>query len=328
MTKRAFRLLATLAVCLTAAAIPALASLISDRAAAPAQLSLNVAVPAFQVTGLVPGSSMTRCLRVRNEGDAPIGLVDGAVVTGDIAQYLRVSVENGSGLGDLGPSCAGFKSAGTYAYGSTASGVAPNALTPSYLTSWPAHAEKSLRVVISMPASTPVAAAAKSGVVTFAFAGSPIDDAGNGGTGGTGGTGGGTPNLPGGIAPGTSGGYDKNGNFLSNSQIKKRLRIGKARLLKNGDIVVKMFLPAGGAIRAKAIMTNGVYYAHTLLPVEWGPTVRVLLKRRPVGRAAVAKHRRQHKQFVLRITTRYRWAHGPNAFVQPEQKLTVLRGKR
>jgi len=71
VTKRPPRILATLAVCLAGGAIPALASLISDRAA-PAQLSINVDLPVFQVTGLVPGGSMTRCIRVRNEGDEAI----------------------------------------------------------------------------------------------------------------------------------------------------------------------------------------------------------------------------------------------------------------
>jgi hypothetical protein len=27
------------------------------------------------------------------------------------------------------------------------------------------------------------------------------------------------------------------------------------------------------------------------------------------------------------VTTRYRWAHGPDAFVQPEQKLVVVKGR-
>lgn len=318
MTRRG--LITLLLVGATGAAVPALASLLG-RAAPTPQLSLNVAVPVFQVTGLLPGDSMTRCVRVRNEGSETISMIDGATVAGDLAQYLRVSIEKGTGLGDVGPLCTGFTSAG-YAYGTNAAGVAPTALQPDYTTSFAGRAEKSLRITVSMPASTPLAAANKQGTVTLAFAGYPIASTTPTTPTTT------TPNLPGGIAPGTTGGYDKNGNFLTNSQIKKRLRIGKAKLLKNGNIVVKMYLPAGGAIRAKAIMTNGVYYAHTLLPVEWGPTVRVLLKRRAVGREAVARHRRAHRQFVLRITTRYRWAHGPHAFVQPEQKLTVVRGRR
>jgi hypothetical protein len=317
MRQSARRILGTIVVLAAGVAVPAIADLASHRAATPPQLSLNVELPVFQVTGLIPGDSMTRCVRVRNEGDDPIAMIDGATVDGELAQYLRVSIEKGTGLGDTGPLCAGFRSAG-YGYGTTAAGVAPDALQPDYTTSLAGHGEKSLRVIVAMPASTPIAAAAKQGTITLAFAGYPIATSTTPTT---------TPTLPGGIAPGTDGGYDKNGNFLTNSQIKKRLRIGKARLLSNGDIVVKMFLPAGGAIRAKAIMTNGVYYAHTLLPVEWGPTVRVLLKRRAVGRDAVAKHRRSHRAFALRITTRYRWAHGPNAFVQPEQKLTVLRGR-
>jgi hypothetical protein len=160
---------------------------------------------------------------------------------------------------------------------------------------------------------------AKSSTVAFAFAGFGLPATGPGGSGG------GTPPLPGGLAPGTTGGIDQNGNFLTNGQIKRRLRIGKARLLRNGDVVVKMFLPAGGAIRAKVILGGNRYYAHTLLPVEWGPTVRVVLKRRALGRAEVRRFRRMHRKLVARVTTRYRWAHGPYAYVQPEQKLVLYR---
>jgi hypothetical protein len=72
-------------------------------------------------------------------------------------------------------------------------------------------------------------------------------------------------------------------------------------------------------------MKHDVLYAMTLLPVEWGPKVVVLLKRRPIGRAEVRKYRRLHRKLVVRVTTRYRWAHGPYAYVQPEQKLVLYR---
>jgi hypothetical protein len=294
--------------------VPAVAALMSPRAAPPAQLSLNTELPVFAIAGMVPGDFMTRCLRVRNEGSDPIGLVDGMYVTGELKAYLWAVVEKGTGLGDAGPSCAGFTPSGGYAYGTNAAGIPVASLVPDYAADWPAQGEKSLRATVWMPSTTPVAAAAKTGALTFAFAGYPKSDGDAG-----------TPDLPGGIAPGTTGGFDADGNFLPNAEIKKRLRIGKARLLKNGNVVVKMFLPAGGAIRAKVILPNGVYYAHTLLPEEWGPTVRVVLKRRDVGRQAAAKARRTGKRLRTTVTTRYRWAHGPDAFVQPEQKLTIVK---
>jgi hypothetical protein len=297
-----------------ACAVPALAAL-SQRAAAPPQISLNTASPAFSVVGLLPGDSMTRCLRARNEGEEAIAMVDALAVTGPLAPYLRVSAERGGGLGELGPSCTGFAPAGGYAYGTQAGGVAPAALTPEADAAWPAHAAKSLRITVAMAPDAPLAASAKQATVAIAFAGTALEaPAGTE-----------PPVLPGGIAPGTSGGFDKDGNFLSNAQIKKKLRIGRARLLANGDVVVRMFLPAGGAIRAKVILPNGVYYAHTLLPEEWGPTVRVLLKRRDVGRAATVRARRRGRSLVTRVTTRYRWAHGPKAFVEPAQRLTIVR---
>lgn len=300
-----------------AAGVPALATLVSNRAAAPAQISLNTATPAFTVAGLVPGDSVTRCIRARNEGDSAIGLVDALAVTGPLAPYLVVAAERGTGLGDNGPSCAGFVSSGTFAYGTKATGIAPASLVPETDTAWAGRATRSLRITVALPASAPLAASAKSATVAIAFAGEGIDSPG-GGTD--------TPDSPGGgIAPGTTGGFDKDGNFLTNKEIKKRLRIGRARLLKNGDVVVKMFLPAGGAIRAKVILGNGVYYAHTLLPEEWGPAVRVRLERRDVGKRATARAKRLNRTLTTTVTTRYRWARGPKAFVQPQQKLRIVK---
>ena len=309
-----------LLVAAVAAAVPALAALMG-RAAQPAQISINTAVPAFQVTGLLPGDSMTRCLRVRNEGDAAIQLVSAAAMTGDLAQYLRVAVERGTGLGDVGPLCTGFTPSGTYAFGTKAGGVAASALTPDTDASWAAgpSAAKSYRITIAMLASAPNAAAAKSGVVSFAFAGTPLDNGSTGGGTSSGGSGGG-------VATGPTGGLDKNGNFISNSKVKKLFRVGKARLLKNGDVVVMMTLPAGGAVRAKVILPGGVYYSHRLYKRVLAGKLRVVLHRRPVGTVAVASAKRKHHKLSSTVTTRYRWAHGPDAYVQPEQKLTLVKG--
>lgn len=309
--------LGTLVVAVTAAAVPALAGLIAPRVApAQPQVSINTIVPAFTVVGLVPGDAMTRCLRVRNEGEEAIALQDGAVVSGALAPYLRFTVERGTGLGDIGPSCTGFAPSGAYAYATKAGGVPATSLKLDGDPSWGAHQEKSLRVTVALPQSAPNAAMAKQATITFAFAGFPLQDATSGGGTGTG------------IATGTAGGYDKNGRFLTNAQIKKRLRIGRAKLLRNGNVVVKMRLPAGGAIRAKVILAGNRYYAHTLLPEEWGPTLRIVLRRRTLGLDAVRGYRRSGRRLVARVTTRYRWAHGPDAFVQPEQKLVLVAGRR
>ncbi|MCW2967200.1 MAG: hypothetical protein JWM71_972 [Solirubrobacteraceae bacterium] len=317
MTRRIF--LTVLMIAATAVAVPALAALTTRRDAQPAQVSINTAVPAFQVAGLVPGDYMVRCLRVRNEGDAPIKLVDAASITGDLAPYLRIAVERGSGLGDVGPSCEGFVPDGSYALGTKSGGVAPTALSPDADSSWAAHAEKSLRITIALPASTPNAAIAKSGTVTFAFAGTPLAGTSGGGTSG-GATGGG-----GGVATGTTGGIDANGQFISNSKVKKLFKVSRARLLKNGDVVLTMTVPAGGAVRAKVILAGNRYYAHRLYKVVLPPTLHVVLHRRVLGKVAVTSARHKRRRLVARVTTRYRWAHGPHAYVQPEQKLTLVK---
>lgn len=317
-------LITVLMVAAAGAAVPALAALTASRDAAPAQLSISPATPVFAITNLVPGDTITRCLRARNEGDSAISVLDGAAVTGGLAPYLRITVERGTGVADdvTGTGqCTGFRSANAYAYGTQAGGVAPSALTPEYAASWAGHVDKSLRVTIALPLSAPLTAATKAGTITFAFKGAPIPTTTDPGQTPV-------PNLPGGVAPGTTGGFSKDGTFLTNKQIKKHLRIGKARLLKNGNVVVMMYLPAGGAIRAKVILAGNRYYAHTLLPVEWGPKVRVLLKRRTLGRDEVTKYRHNHRKLIARVTTRYRWAHGPHAYVQPQQKLRLDRPGR
>jgi hypothetical protein len=316
------RAASALAVVAAAVGVPALAQLATSRDAEPAQISINTALPAFQVAGMVPGDYVVRCLRVRNEGSAPIRLVSAASITGDLAQNLRVAVERGTGLGDVGPSCLGFNPDGTFGFGTKAGGVAPSALTPETDPSWAAgpDAAKSLRITVLLPSNAPNAAIAKSATIAFAFAGTSLSSGGGGG--GSGGGGGGNG---GGVATGTTGGYDVNGDFISNSKVKKLFRVGKARLRRNGDVVVGLYLPAGGAVRAKVILPGGTYYAHRLYKRVLPGKLIVVLHRRPVGRIAVTSAKRSHRGLVSVVTTRYRWAHGPDAYVQPEQMLTLVR---
>lgn len=306
-----------LLVAAVAAAVPALADLL-ERAAPPPQISINTAIPAFQISNLIPGDTMTRCLRVRNEGDTAIALISGGSITGELAPYLRVTVERGTGLGDLGPSCLGFQPNGTYAFGTKAGGVAPSAMTNDTDASWGpgAATAKSYRITIALPAGTTNEAIAKQATATFAFAGVALG--GTTTTPGSGGTGGG-------VASGTTGGLDAHGKFISNSKVKKLFRVGKPRLLSNGDVVVSMYLPAGGAVRAKVILSGNRYYAQRLYKRVFAGKLKVVLHRRPLGRIAVSTAKRRHRGLGSLVTTRYRWAHGPDAFVQPQQKLTLVK---
>jgi hypothetical protein len=319
MTRRL--LLTLLIVGAVGAAVPALAALTSHRAAAQPQISINTAVPAFQVAGLLPGDYMVRCLRVRNEGAEPIRLTDAASLTGDLAPYLSIAVERGTGLGDVGPSCAGFVPAGgdRYAFGTKAGGVPAAGLTPEVDPSWAngATAAKSFRITILMLPSAPLTAADKSGTATFAFAGTPLTDT----TGGDPTGGDGTA-----IAPGTTGGLDKNGNFIPNKTVKKRFRMGTPVLLHNGDVRVRMIVPAGGAIRAKVRMANGLY-AHRLYKVVLPDRFTVLLHPYPKGTATMARYRRAKRTLDSVVSVRYRWAHGDAAYLQPQKKLRLVRGR-
>jgi hypothetical protein len=199
--------------------------------------------------------------------------------------------------------------------------VSPTSLSPDVDPGWApgAAAAKSLRVTILMLPSAPIAAADKSATVTLAFAGTPLatDGTGTPTTGGDGTA----------VAPGTTGGLDKDGNFIPNSVVKKRFRMGKPVLLPNGDVRVKMIVPAGGAIRAKVRVGSGLY-AHRLYKVVMPDHFTVLLHPYPKGRATVARYHRTKRTLSSIVSVRYRWAHGDQAFVQPEKKLVLVRGRR
>jgi hypothetical protein len=309
----------SLVVVLMAIGIPALAAVLAPREAQPAQLSINVNSPVFTVTNLVPGDATVRCIRIRNEGDSPVSVAGTFAVRGTLAPYLVATVAKGTGLGDNGPSCQGFAASGTYGFGTTANGVPVSALKPDAEPSLAPHTERSYLFVLTVPNSANPAAMGKVATVHVDWAATTIDSGSGGGS-----TGGGS--NAGGVASGTTGGLDANGNFISNSKVKKLFRVGKARLLRNGDVTVGMYLPAGGAVRAKVIIAGNVYYAHRLYKRVLPGKLKVVLHRRPVGRIAVSGAKHKHRKLSSLVTTRYRWAHGPNAFVQPQQKLTLVRG--
>lgn len=67
----------------------------------------------FQLTALVPGETQTRCITVSHDGPTPDGIrLTGSADGGDLRQFLRFSVEKGSG-GHFGD-CSGF--AGTQVF--------------------------------------------------------------------------------------------------------------------------------------------------------------------------------------------------------------------
>ena len=317
------RVLLTVAMVAAAAvAVPALAALSAQREAQPPQISINTdRARVRRGRGSIPGDTIVRCLRVRNEGAAAIGLAEAASVTGPLAPYLRIACSAAPGSATWGRPARG-----SCPRAATRSGRPPAAWPrPRWSAdgdpNWAPGAEKSLRVAVALPLSTPNAAIAKSATVAFAFAGTPLADGAPGGGPG----GGGTPPPGGGIAPGTTGGYDSSGHFVPNAVIKRRFRAGRARLLKNGNVVVVLTLPAGGSIRTKVLLPNHHHYGQALYPVEWGPKLRAVMPRRSFGRVAVASARRRRRPLIATVTARYRWAHGPDAFIELHQKLRLVR---
>ena len=108
--------------------------------------------------------------------------------------------------------------------------------------------------------------------------------------------------------------------------VKKRFHMGKPELLRNGDVRVRMIVPAGGAIRGKVHLGHGLY-AHRLYKVVMPDRFTVLMHPYPAGRRAIAQARKAKRTLTSMVTIRYRWAHGDAAYVQPQQRLTLVHGK-
>jgi hypothetical protein len=105
----------------------------------------------FNVSGLVPGSSTTRCVKVEYGGPAPSGTVffSASDITGPLAANLSIKVEQGTGGGFA--NCAGFT--GTVIYDGPLTGlVDPDPAAPQTTTGWSPTAvdERTYRLTATM----------------------------------------------------------------------------------------------------------------------------------------------------------------------------------
>jgi hypothetical protein len=105
----------------------------------------------FNVSGMVPGSSTTRCVKVQYGGPATSGTVffSAGDITGPLAATLSIKVEQGTGGGFA--SCAGFT--GTVIYdGPLTSLVDPDPAAPQTTTGWSPAAgeERTYRLTATM----------------------------------------------------------------------------------------------------------------------------------------------------------------------------------
>jgi hypothetical protein len=105
----------------------------------------------FQLTGMVPGTTETKCINVKNAGDVPFADVKlDVAATGDLAPALKVSVDRGSAAtGGSALSCTNFvQSAGNIVNGllSVLTGNSPI----SDASGWTANATKSYRVTVTL----------------------------------------------------------------------------------------------------------------------------------------------------------------------------------
>jgi hypothetical protein len=124
------------------------------------------------LTDLVPGDSITRCIKVTNASDVAASVVASPNFdAGALNPVLRIIVENGSGLSAIDGTCTGFTGAGTYAMGTSAAGVAPSAMSATSAASWAASSSKEYKITITVPSGTTNTDQNKTGSVGFDWTG-------------------------------------------------------------------------------------------------------------------------------------------------------------
>jgi hypothetical protein len=106
----------------------------------------------FSLTGLIPGSTSSKCINVTNSGDTPFTHVAlSAASTGTLAGALNVSIDKGTGAtGGGGLSCVGF-AVGTSNFVSGLLNALPSAGSPQDdATAWAVGETRSYRVTVKL----------------------------------------------------------------------------------------------------------------------------------------------------------------------------------
>jgi hypothetical protein len=121
---------------------------------------------------LIPGDTITKCIKVENAGEVP------ALVTaspnfdgGDLNALLKVAVETGTGLSATNGACTGFVSTGFIMGSGNAAGVAPASLTATSQTEWAAGDIRFYRITIMVPTTLSLTDANKAGAAGFDWTG-------------------------------------------------------------------------------------------------------------------------------------------------------------
>lgn len=115
----------------------------------------------FEVTGLVPGDSHTRCITVTYTGSVPAGQLDAVRLyaagpvsdPGALADALRITIEDGTGADDA--ACTGFTPAGTLLATtalSTFTALTEHATGVGSWTPAASGATRSYRITVALPA--------------------------------------------------------------------------------------------------------------------------------------------------------------------------------
>ena len=123
----------------------------------------------FTATGLVPGSTGTRCIKVTYSGTITASALRlyATSVTGSLAGYVDFTIEKGSGVGNTGSfgSCAGFS--GSTIYSGTASAL-PTTFATGVGSFSPTTGQFAVyRFTYTVQAGTPSAQQGQNATVTF-----------------------------------------------------------------------------------------------------------------------------------------------------------------
>ena len=110
----------------------------------------------FTLSGMVPGTTATRCINVSNVGTSPFANValTGAVGGTGLATALTVVVDRGTGAtGGAGFACTGFTSVTPNIVTGALSAFPTSGAPVNDATGWAPAAAKSYRFTVTLPAA-------------------------------------------------------------------------------------------------------------------------------------------------------------------------------
>lgn len=124
------------------------------------------------ILNLIPGDTITKCVKVTNSGNVPALVTASPNFDGDaLNSLIKVAVESGDALTATDGSCTGFNATGFIMGTGSSAGVLPASLTSTPQAEWAAAESRFYRITITVPTSLTLTDANKSGQIGFDWTG-------------------------------------------------------------------------------------------------------------------------------------------------------------